>query len=307
MAEHFAPNVHSTPSPQWRRLIGPWPAGLARFAGGSSTVETLVTSGANSDVYRVPDAALIVKRLRGPHRHGFAWSRAAIARSRTAHAFPVFGPIEPNGTDLWTTVPELTGASTLLSTGGDPTEAVTARARVVWLLDELARSEILPDAPLRPVISVEALAEIERDPQMDGRHVEAVREDVPFFRHRGLALTHIDLHPHNILWDGQTVWFVDPESVQVASPILALGYAAYTCGRAEIVRTGAAPREIGRRWEAAVPGVTRLLWTAAKAEIMRRLAYILVEERAGRRDWIVDADRHRLAFEEIDAMSGQED
>ena len=67
------------------------------------------------------------------------------------------------------------------------------------------------------------------------------------------------------------------------------------------------PRALARRFlrralGAVIEGADDLIWIGAKAELLKRIAFIEAEKRKGRTEWLVDADRHRLGLEEIEKM-----
>lgn len=128
-------------------------------------------------------------------------------------------------------------------------------------------------------------------------------------------LTHIDLHPHNIIMRGNDVaGFLDFESCMMAPAARVVGFAAYKLMRqACVIEKGITandPAAATRKFLAALTGAfamsdrqRQLLPLQAKAEVMRRLALILrlnLETRDFSWNWVLPM--HLSGLREVERL-----
>lgn len=315
----FQPDAHSRQLPVWTKAPDDETA-LAREAvqilwGRSCHGSVRVATGgtANSRNYLLAAdghvGQVVLKRL-PDGRHYRAALRVADAAAMS------FFPLHYRSAGLdGVFVPEYGGfgwALTALASGktfqGDWFSAVGHVVRLVLEGlakadgDGLGRREPMTDDEVRLLVAM-------NDPAIQG-HLEEVLSVRGRLRTLPLRPTHIDLHAHNLLVDQRGhVTILDIDSIRLAPVPVALGYAAFKlCRQAHVAKHGRGdPRALAKRFlqralGAAVEGADDLIWLGAKAELLKRLAYIEAETQKGRNDWILDAARHRVGLEEIDRM-----
>lgn len=132
------------------------------------------------------------------------------------------------------------------------------------------------------------------------------------------AVTHIDLHPHNLLFcNGRLVAVMDPDSLRRSPYLTALGYAAYKLVRQRVVwrveRRRAERKDptfdcyASAQHEAAEFVASGkidepFLWLGAKAALLRRIGNIIAADSS---PWAMDLERHLVGLGEIDVMRGE--
>lgn len=147
--------------------------------------------------------------------------------------------------------------------------------------------------------------------------VIAERLAAPHGPPRGEAsrICHIDLHPHNLLLrGGRVVAVLDPDSYLRQPPQIALAFATYKLLRQHVVRhgLGRSPLVVAERGRAFVatiraaadlPSQPGEIALAAKAEIFRRLLYILRSNvDAGDGTWNKVLPVHLAGLHEVDQI-----
>lgn len=299
----FASDIHHEAGPAWDEAE-PADAGVVRdLLGADAHVPVSIArwATANSKNYRIGD--VVVKRLPVPGHY----EAAASAAKYLPWAFPchVTWPgtstyVLHTGDAWWVKVGYVGGCYYR----GHPLSRISTAVKS--LIIEL--SQISPDGlERREVLSDEEWTCVmdNADTWQIADHVEEVSAIRSSLKAESLRTGHIDLHPHNILLrpDGGFT-FLDVASVRRAPLATALGYAAYKLARLACVARPDKAKEYAREltagWDELVG--RRALWLGAKAEMLKRIAYIELESRKGRTDWFIDLGRHLIALPEIDWM-----
>ena len=316
MTRLFQPDFHSRRLPVWEKA-GDEEAKLAREAvrilwghasGGS--VRVAAWGKANSRNYLIGDRLqghMVLKRLPDGQHY-----RAALSMIRVAA--PDFFPLHYPALDR-AFVPEYGGfAWAFMARAAGETfrgEWLPEVGHVVrLLLEALAKADGTGLGPRAPMTDDEVRLLVAMNDPAIQEHLEEVLPERGRLRALPLRPTHIDLHPHNLLVDRRGhVTFLDIDSIRLATVPVALGFAAFKlCRQAHVEKAGSGdPRNLARRFlrralGAAIEGADDLIWIGAKAELLKRIAFIEAEKRKGRTEWLVDADRHRLGLEEIEKM-----
>lgn len=308
----FAPDAHSVIGPRWD-LATPNDATqvravLSRYGVDETVpindVEQAQDGTINSRNYRIPTLGLVIKR-KAAVGHYSASLRYAQRALRSGLPMPqhyqteteACGIMDFDGT-WWCVMAFLPGRTF----SGSLTQLASAGEMLLRLYDVLA---IAPDRddqlPRRTVVSDDMLHWCERAGV--GRH-HIVPAEIEALRRGRLRVTHIDLHSHNLLFVGSQVsGILDVESLQRAPSSTALGYAVFKLVRQSVVN-GVSPSAALTVLDHATGGLlsTVRLREGAKAEILRRIAYIAEAESRGQREWMIDLSKHLVALDEIEEI-----
>lgn len=311
----FQPDAHSrlipvweAPAPDEARLGGAalwalWghPGGVAKVAAGGTV---------NSRNYLVgpgPRRTLVLKRLPDGTRYRQALS---VVQAVAPELFPLH--YAAAGAEGKRYVPEHGGFAWILmervpghSFQGDRLGELGHAVRLV--LEALAKADGAGLEVREPMTDEEVRLLVAMNDPAIQEHLEEVLAERGRLRAVPRRPTHIDLHAHNVLVDSRgRVTFMDVDSVRLAPIPVALGYAAFKlCRQAAVARGNpaqAARRFLRRALGSAIEGADDLIWLGAKAELLKRIAFIEAEQRRGRTEWLLDGARHRLGLEEIDRM-----
>lgn len=302
----FRRDAHSEIGPQWQ-LAAPDDAALVldvlrrRFGiDAVGPVEQATGGTINSRNYRVGSAGVVVKRKTAIGAYAAALRVAEASKLFPPHLRACDGAayVEESDGIAWIAMRYVAGNTF----GGFEFQYEAALSAVSELADRLATASAL-GLVVRPVLDEAALYWCERVVGV-GQYIS--RAEIVELRRRPLQVCHIDLHPHNMLFDGD--WFasfLDVDSIQMALPAAAYGYAVFKLTRQHIVGGGVRLSLARQRVLAGLVGCDLTVDGAragATVEILRRIAYIVEAERRGPCAWRLDLPRHVTALAEIDEL-----
>lgn len=308
----WQPDLYADPEPHWHPATAPDLMAVVTMLDqqyGISAVTHVEAAGGqnvNSMNWRVSPMGVVVKRITHPARYA---EGLVVAQAASTKRLPMPSHI-PNRAGAWMTEHEGVWTVTEYVAGQFFRGTRIESFRVVETIDSLDLAIALLTCPLaeRLLITEEELERCALLPIPSCRpHIEEVRASLPDLRAMGMAVAHVDLHPHNFLCDstGSVVAILDVESFRWASRPSCLAFAGFKLGRQAAAQRYGEPAIARKLFHALLlyTGIPdTLACVAAKAELLKRLAMIAHGMQDHNFDWTSNLVMHVAGLEELEVI-----